>query len=255
MSNARLVLLGASNVALALPVVVETARLALGVDRLEVFAAIGCGRSYGQGSRFLVRDLPGILDSGLWSALAEGPPAPVYALVTDLGNDIGYGVEIPVLAAWVEKCFQRLARYEARTILALPPTAGILRLPAWRIALSRRWFFPGSGVTVDMVRNRVRELDDRLREMASRWGLDQVEARPEWYGIDPIHIRPDRWFRAWEAILAPWTPPAGEPRKVPLRRWLQLLRMAPERWRLCGRERRRRQPAGMLPGGVLLSLY
>lgn len=254
MTTARLILLGASNVALGLPLVVETARQALGAERLEVFAAVGCGRSYGQRSNLLVRGLPGILESGLWPALAESPRAPVYALLADLGNDVAYGVEIPVLAGWVEECLRRLARYEARTILALPPTAGLLRLPAWRIALSRRLFFPRSTVTVDMVRDRVRELDGRLREIASRWGLDQVEARPEWYGIDPIHFRSSRWSQAWGAIFAPWTP-AGEPRNVPLRRWLLLLRMAPERWWLFGRERRRRQPAGTLPGGVLLSLY
>ena len=37
---------------------------------LEVFVALGHGRSYGRSTRMLGRQLPGILECGLWPELA-----------------------------------------------------------------------------------------------------------------------------------------------------------------------------------------
>ncbi len=55
---------------------------------LMVLAAAGYGRCYGVKSRFVLRDLPPILDCGLWSALRKTSHAPTYALLTDIGNDL-----------------------------------------------------------------------------------------------------------------------------------------------------------------------
>ena len=77
----RLVLLGASNVRRGLPIVVETARAAW--PRLEILGAFGHGRSYGARSRVLVRELPAILDCGLWDALTARRDD-ATAVVTDV---------------------------------------------------------------------------------------------------------------------------------------------------------------------------
>ena len=82
----RVVALGASNLTRGFPILVSAARASAGPD-VEVFAALGLGRSYGMESRVLARTLPGILDSGLWAALAGLPPLPTRAVVTDVGND------------------------------------------------------------------------------------------------------------------------------------------------------------------------
>src|SRR5947207_14876376 len=86
----RVVALGASNLTRGLRIVVSTARQTWGPD-IEIFGALGHGRSYGADSRVFVRRLPGILQSGLWRDLAARPPVPTRALVTDVGNDILYG--------------------------------------------------------------------------------------------------------------------------------------------------------------------
>ena len=87
----RVILLGASNVTLAFPLIVEGLRRSL-PEPIELFAAHGHGRSYGLWSRVLMRRLPGIRECGLWESLAtrsgEGRP---LALVTDVGNDLLFG--------------------------------------------------------------------------------------------------------------------------------------------------------------------
>src|SRR5262249_31136095 len=122
----RIVLLGASNLTRGISTVVETAQSILG-QPLEVLTALGHGRSYGIDSRMLGRRLPGIIECGLWEALAGGPSRPTMALLTDVGNDILYDVDVPQIVAWVDCAIDRLQSAEAQISVTLLPVAGIER--------------------------------------------------------------------------------------------------------------------------------
>ncbi|MCP4663760.1 MAG: hypothetical protein GY856_50900, partial [bacterium] len=103
---------------------------------------------------------------------------------------------------------------------------------------------------------RVRDLDRRLRDRAQRWEVEVIGPRAAWYGIDPIHIRVDWWSRAWSEMLASWSAGGDATRaRFSFNRWQRLRRMFPERGWLFGWEWHRRQPAGLLPDGVRVSLY
>ncbi len=97
-SPGRAVLLGASNLTRGISTVVETAQIVC-QRPLEILAAAGLGRSYGIDSRVLGRTLPGIVHCGLWNTLSQKRPIPTYALITDIGNDILYSVEVSQIAA------------------------------------------------------------------------------------------------------------------------------------------------------------
>src|SRR5439155_11570702 len=99
--SARVVLLGASNLTLGFPMLVSELRAWLG-SPVEILCAHGHGRSYGLASRVLFRELPGIVECGLWRALASAPARPTLALLTDVGNDIMYGRDVEEIAGWVE---------------------------------------------------------------------------------------------------------------------------------------------------------
>ena len=111
----RIVLLGASNLVRSLSIVVETARL-IWQEPVEIMAAIGHGRSYGQNSQVLGRKISGIFSCALWQDLQNRPPLPTAALVTDVGNDLLYEVPIARLMEWVEGCLDQLAAAGATTI-------------------------------------------------------------------------------------------------------------------------------------------
>src|ERR1043165_8514894 len=87
----RVILLGASNLALSFPTVVATVRQTWS-EAVEIMAAMGHGRSYGQDSSVLGRKIPGIFPCALWQDLQNRPPLPTSALLTDIGNDILYGI-------------------------------------------------------------------------------------------------------------------------------------------------------------------
>src|SRR5262245_13017732 len=120
----RAIFLGASNLTLGFATAVEAARSLLG-GPLEVLAALGHGRSYGVESRVLLRALPAIEACGLWPELERRAAAPAYALITDVGNDIGYGFPAPAVAGWVERCLERLAAAGARVTITCLPEASL----------------------------------------------------------------------------------------------------------------------------------
>ena len=133
----RVVLLGASNLTRAFPVVMETACAVLGRP-LEVLAALGHGRSYGIPSTVMGRTMRGIHVCGLWDALRTRPPVPTAALVTDVGNDILYGVPVPTIAGWIDDCLERLQASGTKISMTLLPLRNLDLLPEWRFRFFRR---------------------------------------------------------------------------------------------------------------------
>jgi len=251
----RVILLGASNVALALPAVMKAAFRVWGRP-LDVLAAFGHGRSYGQRRALLWRELPGIAECGLWQALEQRQPAPTAALVTDIGNDLLYEAPVTEILGWVDACLDRLQRVEAQVVLTPLPLCSIVTLSKAKYLLLRSILYPACRLAYATVLGRAFDLDERLRALARQRAVRVAEPRPEWYGFDKIHIHRRARLAAWGEILASWssqprvtaTMPAGS---FPLRPWL----LAPERRWIFGRERHTAQPAGKFPDGTTLALY
>jgi hypothetical protein len=252
----RVVLLGASNLTGAIATVVETA-LRLWGGPLDVLAALGNGRSYGLRKSWLGRELPGITGCALWEAWDHRPPAPTAALVTDIGNDLLYEVPVPEILGWIEACVDRLGRADARVVLTALPLCNVSRVSPRTYTVMRSAMFPRSRLDFATLVDRAQELDRQLRQLARTRGLLLAEHRPEWYGLDPFHIRARHWPAAWREILSPWSRQTPAPPVPPatLRNRLYLRLLAPDRRWLFGWEQRRAQPAGRLPDGTTVALY
>jgi hypothetical protein len=97
---------------------------------------------------------------------------------------------------------------------------------------------------------RARHVDRRIRQIALDRGISLIEQQAEWYGFDPIHVRPGWWRRVWQQLL-----PCQSPAKSVWRHSLYLRALAPDRRWLFGKEFRRRQPAGRLSDGTTLAFY
>lgn len=218
---ARFVLLGASNLTMGFPALFAALHRRAG-GPVEVLGAFGHGRSYGTWSRILfVRWLPGITGCGLWDELARRPCVPTYALVTDVGNDLGYGQEVETVLAWVGSCLERLAAHGAQVVITPLPRARIDRLAPWQVRLTHHVFFPFRPVDPEKLLERVQRLDRGLRRLGEAHGARLVEPDPAWYGFDPIHIRRHLRRRAWEAITAHFSLPAPATGDPPLPRIVQ----------------------------------
>ncbi len=252
----RVVLLGASNLTLGLSTVLRTARSTLGPGPMQVFVAAGHGRSYGQWSRVLFRGLPGILQCGLWAAAAKATGAGMYALVTDIGNDLAYGTSPGDLARWVGVCLDRLGEIGANTALTLLPAPSLSRLPPWQYHLFKALLYPGRGLPFVALQDRVAEVNERLMDLASRRRVTLVEPKARWYGADAIHIRRSQRAAAWAEILSGWERPSDQaPAPPPASSRLACRGLRPERRTLFGIRLRRPQPSGVFPDGTVVSLF
>jgi Asp-tRNA(Asn)/Glu-tRNA(Gln) amidotransferase A subunit family amidase len=249
-ARSRFVLMGASNMTRGLAVLCRIAQRTFEAP-VDIQAAVGLGRSYGLRSSMLGRALPSVLDSGLWAALAGRPSVPTVALVGDVGNDVIYGVAVPEILGWVDETLRRLKAHGARLVLtSLPPSAHTLSRAHFHIF--RTFFYPARHLTYERLREAAPALERGLQDLARVHEARYVVLRPEWYGLDPIHIQPWKYRRAWEEILGHGA--ASCPR-VGLAQSLAAFRLLPERQWMFGREMRRAQPCWRMAGGSTVSLY
>jgi hypothetical protein len=199
---------------------------------VDIFAAHGHGRSYCQWSYFFHRGLPPILDCGIWSALESQAPADMtWGIITDIGNDLLYGVPLDRVIDQIARAFQRLADLGARITFVRPPMERILMLSAWRYRATCQVLYPGCRVSWAEMSVMIRELDEQIAEMAASTGATVIVPKLEWYGIDPIHVRRSKRPLAWQHILETW--PFAE---SPVVRWPSLY-FAQEIWRATPAER------------------
>jgi hypothetical protein len=245
--DAHVVLLGASNVTLGFPRIVSAVRQ-LFPGKLQILAAHGHGRSYGQRSWVPFRSLPGIRQSGLWEALARlretsQPAPPLYALVTDIGNDLVFGNSPERIAEWIEDCVSRLQAHNASVTLGRLPLTSLQSLGRWRFRATRTLFFPKSSLTYDRVQVDAPRLDELVAGIALRMKLASFTPRPEWYGFDPIHIRRTYRAAAWREVFSQWSTPLDDLARSPglLAAW-RYWRLQPAERRAFGRDRAVSQP-------------
>ena len=247
----RVVALGASNLTRGLGTVVATARAAWGPD-VEIVAALGHGRSYGADSFFLARKLPGILDSGLWRHLEAASARPTRALVTDVGNDVAYGFSAEQILAWVDEAIVRLTRVTSDITLTDLPLASMRRLSHLKFLLFRSVLIPSCHLSLEQVLDTAERVNRGLPSLAASHGVRFVPLKPEWYGFDPIHIRPSLWRSAWREILGASADSRGD--RSTLEQW-RLYLMPPERQWLFGIEYVHPQSGVQLPAGGRVWLY
>ena len=247
---ARLVALGASNLTRGLPAVVAAARSAWGPE-VELLAALGLGRSYGSRSRIGVRSLPSILESGLWAQLEKMPPATTRAVITDVGNDIPYGFSAPQILEWVDQAASRLQAVASEVVITDLPMTSLRRTSHAKFLFFRSILFPPCRLSFEQVLKTADDVSSGLERLAATRSLRFHRSRSEWYGFDPIHIRPSLWHEAWREILA--APTNGKP--TSRRDALALYAAPPERQWLFGVERVTPQNGTALASGGRLWLY
>ncbi len=247
----RLVALGASNLARVALALLDAARAD---GPVEAHMALGRGRSFGLWSSLLGRRLPGIDGCGLWNALAAAPPARCTAIVTDVGNDVLYGVEVDRVLAWVGAALARLSATGARCVVAGLPLDSLRDLGNLRFVIVRSVLVPSCRLSLREVLARAERLDTGLRRLAAEHAAEFVTPRRAWYGADPVHAK----RRLWPEVAASWLGNRGAPPPVPVdgsvARWRFLFARPAERV-LFGSRQTREQPVRRWRDGTTLSLW
>jgi hypothetical protein len=196
-----IVIIGASNVTLSLPVIWSTIRRSLpGPFRLVV--AAGHGRSFGMASKVLGRTLPSILECGLWESLDKlDDLSSVHAIVTDVGNDLLYGVDATQTMSWVNETVERLSHQSQSILITGLPIDSLNGLSERRFNFFRRVLFPSSTLTFETALIEGVELHAQLLKFGDSH-FSTTTPKAKWYGLDPIHIRRRCRREAWERYLS-----------------------------------------------------
>ena len=200
------ILLGASNMARGFPTILRLLQTHLD-GPLDIMAAMGHGRSYGTWSRFMVRALPGINPCGLWDHLATATEGQrrLSAVMADVGNDLMYGRSAEELLGWLAISLQRLQHAGAESTLVSLPMCSLKHLSPARFEWIRRLIFPRQTMTWGELQPRIHRLDAGMRELAQRHDAHWIEVQSDWFGWDPIHIRPSHQASAWRSIFSRWS--------------------------------------------------
>jgi hypothetical protein len=255
MLTQRVIVLGASNVVRNMSVVVETARRMRGTP-IDLLAAIGHGRSYGQTSWVLGRSLPGILQCELWNEWHGRTALPTAALLTDIGNDILLGASPNQIVSWVKDCLRRLRPACEQIVITELPLENVLSLGPRRFLALRTMLYPRSRISWEQALESARTLNASVVDLAREFDGVIIRPQPDWYGFDPIHIRGRRSCQAWNSILAPLA--SGQSVVTGQSHWqdrLRLLVARPKYRCLFGFGQTCAQPAARLPDGTCVSLY
>jgi hypothetical protein len=252
----RVILLGASNLSRSFSTVVATARATWGAP-VEIMAAMGHGRSYGQDSNVFGRKISGIFPCALWRDLQNRNSLPTAALVTDIGNDLLYGVRPDALQNWIEGCLDRLAEAGAATVITQLPIASAETLTERRFRFYRRLFFPNSKITLQGALAMVRAFNERLVKLGEQRKIPVISVSETWYGLDPIHIRRRASRTAWPTMFETWRQVAAPLIVARSSIWTSayLASLAPHEHYFLGIRRRAAQPSGRLADGTTISLY
>jgi len=248
----RVIALGASNLTRGFGSFLVVTSAAWGPE-LEVFAALGHGRSYGSGSRVLLRVLPGILQSGIWKALESQPARPARALVTDIGNDLLYGFSPQQTLDWVGEALRRLGAHTDDIVLTDLPMASIRSLTPLRYLLFRSILVPACRLSLEQVQTRAETLSQALARLTQAEGLRFERPEADWFGPDPVHIRGARYPEAWRAFLS--IEPGLRLAPLPYAERIRLALLPPESRRLCGLRQFHPQTGVTVCPGSRLWLY
>ncbi|OQW43357.1 MAG: hypothetical protein A4S08_00740 [Proteobacteria bacterium SG_bin4] len=252
----RIILLGASNLTLSLRLVIDLMQQRIG-RASEVFAATGHGRAYGCFSEMLLRGLPGIADCGLWRQLDTSDTQPVYALLTDIGNDIMYELPPAKVLLAVEWCIKQLQRHSAQIVVTGLPMASVERLTESRYTFFRNLFYPCCRLSRVEAIDRVQAIHAGLVEMAALYRFTLIEQQPCWFGVDGIHVRFERRADYYRNVLNGFTGAGYEPEsgyeRVPLLFWKRRATFAYKT--ILGWEFICSQPSGLLLNGSKVFKY
>ena len=252
------VVLGASNVSRGLARLVAAVR-SRSTAPCDLFVAAGHGRAYGVNSRVWMRRLPSILACGLWesfSAQARTSTPPPVAVVTDVGNELLYGLGVAQVAAAVRESVRRLADHGAAIAITGLPLASIATVGPARYRALRTLFVPGCQLPLATLKEASVWLDDELRVLADDVGGTFIEQPGEWYGLDAIHVRRPTLDTLWSQVADAWNwPTASRPARATALEWAAIGSRAAEVRSLARVMLHTPQPAWRSRDGLRLWLY
>ena len=158
----QFVCVGASNLFMCLPDLLDQILARFETHPVSVLVVQGPGRSFGLKAGMLGARFVPINDCGLLEALdaAQSPGHPEsWALLTDIGNDVLYGVAVAQIHGWLDDFVSRLVRMGVRVGVTALATERLMAVSRWRYELVHRAMHPQRRLGYKEARLALNELD------------------------------------------------------------------------------------------------
>lgn len=201
-SPVLLILLGASNLARGYIALVEFIRRQLAPRPVEVLAAFGPGRGYCAWGGILGQiKYPPIGSSVLFKkAEVQARTAhSVHALVTDIGNDILYGVDPEQIIETITGVQERLLQLNAHVTTTTLPSYFEQEIPSAVFYAIRTFLFPSSRIPPEQVREAVIRINEFLRTPGDE-RIHLLSSLDSYISWDRVHYSLLRGHEAWTRV-------------------------------------------------------
>lgn len=194
-------MLGASNLARGYSALADCFVASLAPNRVEILHAMGPGRGYCAEGGFLKIKYPPIGASGILDSISAGEETPrqVIALITDIGNDIMYGVSASEITACLSALLKQFSALDAEVFLQPIPIDLSEDVSENQFRVLRSIFFPNSAIDYEKAKEAVFAVNEFLRTHAG----GRVHLLPgvkEFMGIDKIHYSVFQSHKAWSGV-------------------------------------------------------
>lgn len=193
------ILLGASNLSRAHFGLVKYLEQNLHPRSVRFLSALGSGRGYSVEGGLMNIVYPPIKSCGVFDAAREVEVNRVIALITDVGNDIMYGIPVEKIIADLTELFEKLHNLKADILVTLIPHHLEIGLDDFYFRCLRAIFYPGCRVAQNTATAAVREINRFLKASASDH-IKLITGLNPYYGMDMIHFSTFQMHRAWTQV-------------------------------------------------------
>ena len=185
------VIVGASNLTISLPVTLQLITSFIKGQK-SIFVAHGPGRSYLKRAGLPMLRFQGIsicpLFDELENAINDINQPKIYALITDIGDDLLYNQKPKSIAEGVEKVLKRLYNIGAKIAVTPPPENSINTLSRTRYYFLRTFYNPFCHISYSEIMLDVSLLTNLISELCIKYKATLLNQDPDWYGFDRIHL-------------------------------------------------------------------
>jgi hypothetical protein len=195
------VLMGASNLARGYSALADCLVRCLAPEPVEILHAMGPGRGYcAEGGIFNIR-YPAIGASGILDSISAqtAPPRRIIALITDIGNDIMYGVPVSEITACLSALLKQFSALDADVFLQPIPIDLSEDVSKNQFRILRSIFYPNSAIDYEKAKEAVFAVNDFLRANAGE-RVHLLPSGKESMGIDKIHYSVFQSHKAWSGV-------------------------------------------------------
>ena len=179
--------------------------------------ALGPGRGYISQGGILNITYPPILQCDILKAAYKQRKInhKVVALITDIGNDIMYGVSVEEIIGGLQSLFDTLTELEASIFVTSIPVDLKKDIGGFYFRILRRVFFPNSPVEHYQASKAIEVINNFITQSLNK-NIIAINEMKQFCGIDKIHYSLFKSRSAWSHIASNLTDPldANAPPKL-----------------------------------------